>query len=403
MKLLFRGRLRRGATLLFFLMGAGCGKNGEGETKMEGGGQAKELDAITLSRAQIQQGEVSWERVGTRPMAAVLELPGELAPNEDRTARLGASSQGRVLSVHVRSGDPVRRGAPLVTLQSQEAGMAQADLAKARAEVGSRRAAASYARAARERAERLEALKAIARQDVERAAADHELAQASLAQAEAELRRSEQAAAQLGVGTLSGSAVIRAPLSGIVMSRDAVPGAVVEAGAPLISVTDPSTLWLTIAVPERHAMLFRVGTKIRFAAVTMPADTQSASVQSVAGALEPTTRTLPVRALVSNADGNLRPQTAATVWLEGGVRNALAVQEAAVQRLGEETVVFVAIPDAKGGGGARFEKRLVEVGAINSGISEIVKGLVAGELVVVRGAHAVKSEFARATMPEMEM
>ncbi|MFN2397772.1 MAG: efflux RND transporter periplasmic adaptor subunit [Gemmatimonadaceae bacterium] len=401
MRVLFGGSMWRGTALAVFLIGTGCGKGGEGEMKREDGGQALEPDAITLSRAQIQLGGISWERVGTRPIAAVLELPGELAPNEDRTARLGASSQGRVLAVHVRSGDRVSRGAPLVTLQSQEASMAQADLAKARAEVGSRRAAATYARAARERAERLEALKAIPRQDVERAVADHELAQASLSQAEAELRRSQQAAAQLGVGASSGSAVIRAPLAGIVMSRDAVPGAVVEPGAPLISLTDPSTLWLAIAVPERHAMLFRVGTKIRFVAVTMPADTQSASVQSVAGALEPTTRTLPVRALVSNAGGNLRPQTAATVWLEGGVRNALAVPEAAVQRLGEQTVVFVAIPDDKGG--ARFEKRQVEVGAVGDGMSEILTGLAIGEFVVATGAHAVKSEFARATMPDMEM
>ena len=86
----------------------------------------------------------------------------------------------------------------LVTLLSAEAGMAQSDVSKASAEVTSRRAGAQYAASARARAERLLTLKAIPRQEYERAIADDEQARAALEQATAELRRARSAAQQMG-------------------------------------------------------------------------------------------------------------------------------------------------------------------------------------------------------------
>jgi membrane fusion protein, heavy metal efflux system len=209
--------------------------------------------------------------------AATATVPGQVVPNEDRTARLGAPAGGRVVVVRVSPGDRVRRGDVLVTLQSPEAGAAQSDLSKATAAVASARAQATYARSARERADRLLALKAIPRQDAERAVADDELARATLAQAEAELRRARNAAGQLGAGaSATGEIALRSPLAGVVLARTAVPGAVVEAGAPLVVVTDPASLWVTISAPEALAGLFRRGSQLRFTVPAYPADTFAA-------------------------------------------------------------------------------------------------------------------------------
>ena len=206
---------------------------------------------VSLTAEQVRRGRVRWTPATTRVsgaagLSAAVTVPGQIVPNEDRTTRLGAPAQGRVLAVRVSPGERVRAGQVLVAMQSSEAGVAQSELAKATAAVSSERAELSYATSARDRAERLLALKAIPRQEYERTIADHELARAELAQAEAELQRARTTARNLGaVNAESGQLALRAGSGGVVLERSALPGTVVEAGAPLVVVTDPSSLWLT--------------------------------------------------------------------------------------------------------------------------------------------------------------
>ncbi|MEO7363774.1 MAG: efflux RND transporter periplasmic adaptor subunit, partial [Gemmatimonadaceae bacterium] len=158
---------------------------------------AKEL---TLSSAQIQHGNVKWSAAVMSSAGQSALIPGVLLPNEDRTVRLGAPAAGRVLKVLVRSGDNVRVDQTLVTIQSPAAGMAQSEVTKAVAQVGAARSESQYAASARARAERLLALKAIPRQEYERAITDDEQARAGLAQAEAEAQRARTTADQLSAG-----------------------------------------------------------------------------------------------------------------------------------------------------------------------------------------------------------
>lgn len=390
--------------LLLLTAATACGrsKSTAGETRTDSGA-AGAADAATapstvvFTSAQVVHGGIRWAPMMASAVATLLELPGQLVPDDDRTARLGASAQGRVVSVHVRPGESVVRGQALVTLQSPAASSAKADYDKAVAAVASRRAAASYARSARERAERLLAIKAASRQEAERAIADDELAQADLAQAQAEVARARATLAQLGVASESGAMVLRSPIGGVVLSREATPGAVAEAGTPLITVTDPRTLWLDVSAPEAVVGSLRTGARIRFAISAFPADTFEARIQSIGGALDATTRMVPIRAVVANAAGKLRPAMFATAWVETGTRqSAVVVPDAAVQLLDERQVVFVARPD--GNGGARFEHRDVKVGAALNGQTQVIGGLTAGDLVVVAGAFAVKSQFARSKM-----
>lgn len=357
---------------------------------------------VSFSAAQVANGRVRWMVPLQASIAGVVEVAGQLVPNDDRTARLAAPAQARVLGVHVSPGERVGVGTRLVTLQSQEASMAQADVAKANAELTSRRAAATYARTAKERAERLLTLKAIPRQDYERAVADDELAQSGVAQAEAELRRTRSNASQLGIDLRDGSMTLRSPIAGVVTTRDVVPGAVVSAGSQLVTITDPSALWLTVALPESFASDVRVGSTLHFTVAPYPADTFTAHVQSVSAAFDPTTRSLPVRGIVANVRGRLRPEMYARVWVPSSQSTTvITLPDSAVQRLDGKDVVFVAHPDARGG--ARLEKREVQLGGTSGRRVSILSGLSPGEIVVVAGAYAVKAEFAKAKMPKLEM
>jgi cobalt-zinc-cadmium efflux system membrane fusion protein len=356
---------------------------------------------IDFTAAQIAHGKIRWETVGQSSMSGVVEVPGQLVANDDRTARLAASAQARVLAVHVSPGDRVAQGARLVTLQSPDASMARSDLEKATAEVASRRAIAVYARSARDRAERLLALKAIPRQDYERAIADDELARASLSQAIAEAERSRSNAAQLGVDVRSGAMIIRSPIAGVVTARDVVPGAVVSPGSSLVTVTDPSSLWLSVALPEAVASAARAGSTLKFT-VPIAADTFTARIQSVSGSFDPATRSLPVRAIVANPGGRLRPEIFARVWVENGTpRQAITIPESAIQRMENRVTVFVVHPAP--GGRARFERREIQIGGTERGRVAVVRGLKPGEVVVVQGAYAVRAQLEKGSMPAMEM
>ena len=82
---------------------------------------------ITMSAAEVEHGGIRWSVAEARDAAGVIEAPGQLLPNEDRTARIGAPLQARVLAVHVQAGARVGRGQALVTLQSPEASTARAE------------------------------------------------------------------------------------------------------------------------------------------------------------------------------------------------------------------------------------------------------------------------------------
>jgi cobalt-zinc-cadmium efflux system membrane fusion protein len=400
-------RIQRLLIVVLATVGACDNTDAAREKKEATPSAASPANELTLSAAQVQHGGVKWAPVAMGNASTRATVPGIITPNEDRTARLGAPARGRIVAVKVRPGDRVAREQALVTLQSTEAGMAQSDVAKAAAEVASRQAQAQYATTAKARAERLLSLKAIPRQDYDRAVADDEQARASLTQAESELKRAQSTATQLGAGSTSstGEIIIRSPLAGVVLARTAVPGSVADAGAPLVVVTDPMSLWLSINAPEQFAGLFHRGGLIRFTVPAYPADTFSARIDAVGAGLDADTRTLGVRgSIVSVAHGlnQLRPEMLASAVVDGGPSVAAAiVSENAVQLVSGKPNVFLVRPDGKGG--AHFERREVELGSRSNGRVVVLHGLAAGDVIVTDGAFSVKAEFQKAAMPKMEM
>ncbi|MFL5504959.1 MAG: efflux RND transporter periplasmic adaptor subunit [Gemmatimonadaceae bacterium] len=367
------------------------------------GSTGAETNSITLTAAQIEHGKIQWAAASLGQSTASAVIPGTIIPNENRTARLSAPAEGRVTTVRVQPGDRVGRGQVLVSLLGPGAGSAQSDVAKAVSQVVAMRAQASYARAARNRAERLLTLKAIPRQDYERAIADDESAQASLSQALAEQRRAVSSAEQLGAGaSASGEMVLRSPLSGVVLSRDAQPGAVVAAGTQLVSVTDPSSLWLQVNAPEKLASLFRIGGILHFSVPAYPADKFDARVTAVGAALDPDSRTLLVRATILNGNQKLKPEMLASVTVEGEGASAVPViPDAAIQLFDGRPGLFIAKPNPTGR--VTFVRRFVEIGSRTGSSVAVTRGLSAGELVVIAGAFSVKAELQKGSMPAMDM
>lgn len=381
------------ALLLGLLLNA-CGRSspaGEAETPPPG-----PITDVTMTTEQVAHGGVKWSAVSARPVADVVELPGRLVSDEDRTARLSVSVRGRVTAVRANVGDAVSRGQVLVVLQSEEASSRRADLAKATAGLTERQTALRYATAARERAERLLALKSGSAQDVERGRADEAAAQAGATQAQAAVEHARTSLSVLEVDE-TGQIQLAAPIDGVIVARDVLVGSVVEAGATTFVVTDPASLWLEFGATDEVASRLTPGQRLHFVAPVSP-DPHEARVLRASGVVDPATRLVTVRAAVANPARRLRPEMFVTVRVDTAPpRTGVTVPNDAIQLLDGRSVVFVAHPDGKGG--ARFIRKDVETGSTVEGQTHIIKGLGAGEMVVTEGAFAVKSLFSRGKMP----
>ena len=378
----------------FALIATACGKPAPVQEEMDMGPATE----VTFTAEQITHGAVKWAAVSAEVVADYVDVPGHLVPDEDLTARLSVSVRGRVTAVRANIGDAVARGQVLVVLQSEEASSRRADLAKATAELTERQSALRYARAARERAERLLALKSGSAQDLERARADEAAAEGGVAQASAAVEHARTALAVLEVDA-AGQIQMAAPIAGVVIARDVVVGSVVDAGAVALVVTDPSTLWLDFGVTNAVATALRPGQRLRFADAGSPevADVHDARVLRVSGAVDPATRLVPVRAAVANPGKRLRPEMFVTVRVETSpARPSVTVPRDAVQIFDGKPVVFLAEPDGKGG--AKFIRRDVETGTTAAGRTRIIRGLTPGDVVVTDGAFAVRSSFTHTKM-----
>lgn len=388
---LLRVPRRQSCVVWLAMLVTACGKSAAVQEEMDMG----PMSEVTFTAEQIAHGAVKWAAVSTQGIADYVEVPAHLVPDEDRTARLSVSVRGRVTDVSANVGDAVVRGQVLVVLQSEEASSRRADFAKATAELAERQSALRYARAARERAERLLALKAGSAQDLERARADEAAAEAGVAQANAAVEHARTALSLLEIDA-GGQIQMKAPIAGVVIARGVVVGSVVDAGAVALIVTDPSTLWLEFGVTDAVATALKPGQRLRFVAAGSP-EVFEARVLRVSGAVDPATRLVPVRAAVANPRLRLRPEMFVTVRAETTpARPAVAVPQDAVQLFDGRPVVFLAEPDGKGG--AKFTRRDVETGPTVEGRTPVIKGLAAGEVVVTEGAFAVRSSFSHTKM-----
>jgi RND family efflux transporter MFP subunit len=188
---------------------------------------------------------------------------------------------------------------------------------------------------------------------------------------------------------------VRSPVAGTVIDRHATTGEIAGADVSLFLVADLSVSWIFGRVYERDVGKVKEGQPATLTLDAWPGRDWSCMLDYVAGALDPETRTLPVRIRLPNPDGALKPGLFGALRIRvGEPAPALAVPADAVQRLGPRTLVFVRAADGA------FEPRDVTLGRSVGTLVEVLSGLAAGEDVVVAGTFALKGELLRGAIEE---
>jgi len=281
-----------------------------------------------------------------------------------RQATLSTKLMGSVLEVLVKEGDVVSPGQPLVRIDARDLS------AKADQVAASISESEAVQREALTQAGRIRALYA----DSAATRSQLDAAETALARAEAGVRTTRAAAAELAATTAY--SVVRAPFAGIVAKRFVDPGAFAAPGAPLISVEDGLQLRLTAnATPD----IVRDIRRAQRLEATVEGHPLSAVVEGVVPAAAGNLYT--INAIIDNPHGAILPGSTATLLIPIGAHSALVVPSAAVIRQGDLTGVIIRTADGDA-------TRWIRLGRNIGSMIEVNSGLRSGDRVVVPSSGA---------------
>ncbi len=336
---------------------------------------------VWVTDQQLTDGHISVQPVGVHAVGNDVVTSGKVTFDDLRVAHIFSPVTGRVSRILADPGARVKKGAPLVAIQSPDVGNAFADLGKAEAEL-------TAAQHDFQRQKELYEAHASSQKDFE-------AAQDGYSKAKAEIERARQKARLFrggGADAVTQEFVLRAPIEGDVIARNVNPGAEVQGqysggtAAELYTIGELDRVWVIADVFEMDLARLKKGANVTIRVVAYPEEVFTGVVDWISDLLDPTSRTARVRCEVENPKRQLKPEMYATVTIAVPGVEALAVPINAILRLSDQTTVFVEqgrTPDGR----LRFVRRLVSAGD-DEGTSmvPIAHGLQAGERVVTSGA-----------------
>jgi membrane fusion protein, multidrug efflux system len=219
--------------------------------------------------------------------------------------------------VLVEEGDRVRRGQPVLVLETEYLSLA---LKRSEAEVTRARAAVTEAERDFKRKEDLIAKGSVSQAAYDRSRSGFDSAVAGLEAAEAARDLAKQ---QLADATL------RAPIDGVVAERRTDPGERLGDSSVAFLIVQTSPLKLRFRIPERYLSTLREGQAVSATVDPYPGETFTGRVTQVVRVVDPATRTMMVEAELPNRDGRLYPGLFARVELALPAADATAAQGAA--------------------------------------------------------------------------
>jgi cobalt-zinc-cadmium efflux system membrane fusion protein len=356
------------------------------------------LDACLLER-EDGTGLFLTQTVARIKASEALQTAGEVALNENATVHISPRIAGNIESVAVDIGARVKAGDTLLTLASVELG-------KALAEYDRNRTLSELTEKVFARETKLRDQKVGSEQDVIEA-------QMTFEQHRADLKASEQTLHVLGLteedlagmrepphGVGAGRLPVRAPITGTIIEKHAVPGERAEPGKDLMLLSDLTTVWVWANVYSRDLERLLEAEKhgpvaVEITVSAFPNRPFKGALDYVGATMNEQTRTVKVRATVPNPGLALRPGMFcdATISLARGEQEEiLAAPRTAVFADEGKSFVFKHWKDDF------FVRHDVLKGREFFGVTEILDGLQAGDTVVAQGGFLLKSDVLREKM-----
>jgi len=177
---------------------------------------------------------------------------------------------------------------------------------------------------------------------------------------------------------------IRAPIAGVVSSREVKLGQSIDASGIAFRITDTSELLAYLQIPQAELGKFSAGQSAMLTVDAMPGTDYSATIARISPTIDVRNGTFRVTAFIDNRSGELAPGMFArfSIAYERHT-DALVIPHAALVEEDDRTSVYVVADGA-------VTRRAIEVGIESDGLVEILGGLAAGEEIVVTGQSSLR-------------
>jgi cobalt-zinc-cadmium efflux system membrane fusion protein len=349
---------------------------------------------VDLTADDLQKIRIQTARVTKRGTEASLRVPGIVKPDEYREVHVTPIADGIVRSVPVVLGDHVKSGQPLAVIFSTEFAEAETQYLAYLAELN-----AEHKKL--ERTQNLVRLGAASKQEEEEVEAMHTAHEAHVRAALERLKllgaREDQLAALGRTEQIDSNITVPAPIDGVVLSRTANLGLVVNKSQELFTVADLSTVWVMASLNEKDFAFVQVGSAARITAPAYAGRLWNGRVAYIDPQVDPNSRTAQARIEVANPGESLRFQMYVDVEFTSRGAVETAVPEGAVQAIGNRQFVFLPIKDNEGS----FTMRAVRLGPAANGYYTVLEGLKPNDEVVTEGSFILKAEGVR-QHPELQ-
>jgi RND family efflux transporter MFP subunit len=345
------------------------------------------ISAAAFSTSAIAQGRATAVGVQTVEMRKLAETVPVFA--EVITARDGSVASrvaGNVEKVHVLAGTRVAQGDLLVELDEEllsilvsqsEAQMAEAEAGIATSRVRLERASTTFSRISA-----LSGSSSFSQGRFDDARSDMLEARSQLAEAQAREKSSEARLAETRY-QLERSR-ITAPFQGVVLEVNTIPGAFIQAGSPVVRLLDTEAFEVEASVPARYVTYLKPGQQMLASVET--GTELTLTLRALLPLEDPSTRTRAVRFSapgLSNIASVAVGQSLTVQIPVGEAREVLSVPKDALVQARGGWNVFVAVE-------GKAQPRPVTLGLPLGDQYEVLSGLQAGDLVVVRGNERLR-------------
>jgi cobalt-zinc-cadmium efflux system membrane fusion protein len=301
---------------------------------------------------------------------STIQVTGTVNPDISRTIPVISIASGRVVEVHARIGDYVRKGQLLMDVQSTDVSGAFGSYLKA---VNDER----LAKVQLDRAKILNDKGAIPNSQVEIAQNAEDDARTALSASEEQLRI-------LGVDKNHPAATVKvyAPASGFIIAQNvtnaAAAGVTYAGSANAFTIADLSHVWIICDVYENDLPTVHLGQKADIRLTAYPDRVLTGVISDIGAVLDPQIRTAKVRIQVENPNTLMRVGMFATATIHGkAAQTHVQIPATAVLHLHDRDWVYTPVGDGK------FRRVLVRGGASLPGnMQEILSGLNAGQQVI---------------------
>jgi RND family efflux transporter MFP subunit len=344
---------------------------------------------VTITPEQAQRSGIKIETVGERVSTdANSQLTtGVVQPNSYRETPVMSLVGGIVRSVGPELGQNVLKGQTVAIVSSNDLAEAQTKYLAAFAELEEHHKHHA-------RTEKLVAIGAASREELETAASKLKAAESEVANLRQRLLllglSSQRVSALRSTSQVSSEVSLPAPTSGTVTSRTVNSGEVIEANKELLRVTDLSRVWVVGQVYEKDLGKVHVGSGASITTDAYPGGVFRGQVSYVDPKVDPQTRTAQARIELANPGQQLKIGmyvNVAFAALAGTQSTTPVVPVAAVQNLGNRQVVFVASSDPN-----VFAMRPVRLGPESNGYYPVLEGLSVGDRIVTEGSFMLRAE-----------